>query len=91
MRYKLIDNTYVMESPIHGWGVFANKRLWENDVIIECVMPFECLSDDDKKSMANYRFSTPEGKDTIPLGNAAVINCGEGDKANCVWQISSDG
>ena len=28
MRYKLIDNTYVMESPIHGWGVFANKRLW---------------------------------------------------------------
>ena len=73
MSYKLIDNTYVMESPIHGWGVFAKADIKEGNVIMECVIPMEGLGLDNLILMRSYRFSTEvDGEDTIPLGNAAV-------------------
>ena len=74
MNYRLIDNTYVQRSEIHGWGVFAKADIKEGDVIMECVIPMEGL-DGDMMLMRGYRFSTEnDGEDTIPLGNAAVIN-----------------
>ena len=89
MNYKLTDNTYVQRSEVHGWGVFAKADIKEGDVIMECVIPMEGL-DGDMMLMRGYRFSTEnDGEDTIPLGNAAVINYGKGDNANCVWQINT--
>ena len=89
MSTRLIENTYIQRSTLHGWGVFAKADIKEGDVIMECVIPLETF-EGDTMLMKGYRFATEHGgEDVILLGHAGVINHGDGNDANCIWEINS--
>jgi len=91
---RLIDNTYVEKSPIHGYGVFAKEDIAKGEVIMECVIPMELLTKN-TFAMRSYRFAWRSEDDNryeddfVPLGNSGLINYpnDRNIKGNVKWTL----
>jgi len=93
MKILPSDKIYVNDSPIHGRGVFAKKKIKEGEVfeicpVIEIGMNFGDVS----SVLLNYRFNWPSGtsweKQVIGLGSACLYNHSE--NANASWRSIYD-
>ena len=89
---RLIDNTYIDKSPIHGYGVFANTDIKKGEVVMECVIPLEMLVKN-TYTLGSYRFAWRDDEyteDFVPLGNAGVCNSSDKNHTpNFEWKLDS--
>lgn len=77
MKEKLIDNTYVAKSKIHGYGVFASKKLLKGDIIVQSIIsPIV-----PEGSISKYGWGVDEGKEVHPFGSPQLMNSSEDNNA----------
>tara|TARA_R100000458_G_C8121746_1_gene140350 strand:+ start:205 stop:609 length:405 start_codon:yes stop_codon:yes gene_type:complete len=80
---------YVKKSNIHGWGVFTNLEINEQEIVEECVIPYQKIPHL-SPLLRNYRFIFPNEKSKyyfIALGFGSIYNHSE-DKANIEWEVN---
>jgi SET domain-containing protein len=79
---------YIDKSPIHGWGVFANVDIDENEIIEECpILTLPIKKGESTSLLIDYRFNWPQGIDfdeqVLGLGYASLYN--HSSNANAYW------
>jgi hypothetical protein len=79
---------YIDKSPIHGWGVFANTLIEENEIIEECpILNLPINKGDSSDLLIDYRFNWPQGLDfeeqVVGLGYSSLYN--HSSDANAFW------
>lgn len=86
MKTKLVLNKVVVKkSPIHGYGVFAEKNLEPNEIIEEC---HTLLSDTFKDEFSRYYFAAADEKNALPLGFGCIYN--HSDQPNATYQYDPE-
>ena len=81
----------IMDSPLHGQGVFALRDFEEGEVIERC--PYLVIDDDDLSEatrLQDYLFTSPDNPNDYlcVMGFGMMYNhC---DDANAEWQIDDD-
>jgi len=85
---RLIQNTHVKPSEVHGWGVFANSDIKKGKVIEESIF-LKTPKDYSKnyKSIQRYIYDY-YGCCIIALGNGSVIN--HSDSPNCEYYTNDE-
>ncbi len=93
---RLINNTYIEESPIYEWrrwGVYSDSNIKVGEVVMECVIPNEMLTKN-TFTMRSYRLAwrgDEYNEDFIPLGNAALCNISDKNHTpNFDWELDKD-
>ena len=88
MKIQPSDKIYVNDSPIHGLGVFAKKKIKEGDVFEICpVVDIGMRVGEVSSVLLNYRFNWPSGttweKQVVGLGYASLYN--HSNNPNAQW------
>ena len=85
------NKVYVARSPIHGWGVFANEIIFENEIIEETPLyDLKIEKGTNTSLMMDYRFNWPQGTDgdwdkqVLPWGYGSLYNHSE--TPNAFWR-----
>jgi SET domain-containing protein len=88
MALYINNKIQVRKSPIHGWGVFAKDKIYENEVLEEC--PFLILPINKGESSSlfiDYRFNYPQDKEwyhqVMVLGYGSLYN--HSNQPNASW------
>jgi tRNA-specific adenosine deaminase 3 len=91
MKIHPPHKVYVSKSPIHGYGVFANERIYEGEVIEETpLLDLEIPQGESTSLMIDYRFNWPQGsggnweKQVLPWGYGCIYN--HSNEANAFWR-----
>ena len=87
------SNIVIKKSPIHGWGVFASKKIKENEIIEVCYpVDMELDISEPSEILERYRFNWPQGltptKLVLPTGYGMIYNHSE--KPNANWRSNFD-
>jgi SET domain-containing protein len=91
MRIHPSTKIYMAPSSIHGWGVFAERIIFEGDIIEEC--PFFDVgmkNGEVSPCVIDYRFNWPQGggmqweKQVVAGGFGSFYN--HSDTANAAWR-----
>jgi SET domain-containing protein len=80
---------YMDKSPIHGWGVFANQPIFENEIIEICpVIDMGMNKGEISQILVDYRFNWPQGsvseKQVVCSGYGMMYNHKE--TPNAAWR-----
>lgn len=80
---------YVTKSPIHGLGVFASDKIYENEVFEVCsFLDIGMKRGESSPVFMDYRFNWPQGSDwekqVVGLGYASLYN--HSDQPNAGWR-----
>ena len=81
---------YLDKSPIHGWGVFANQPIAENEIIEICpVIDMGVMFGEVTHILIDYRFNWPQGtpnyeKQVVCSGYGMMYNHNE--TPNAAWR-----
>ena len=81
---------YLDKSPIHGWGVFANQPIAENEIIEICpVIDMGVVFGEVTHILIDYRFNWPQGtpnyeKQVVCSGYGMMYNHNE--TPNAAWR-----
>jgi SET domain-containing protein len=81
---------YLDKSPIHGWGVFANQPIDENEIIEICpVIDMGVMFGEVTHILIDYRFNWPQGtpnyeKQVVCSGYGMMYNHSE--IPNAAWR-----
>lgn len=79
MKKQLFQNKLIVKkSSLHGYGVFAGKRIRKNEIIEECYM---ILTKGKDKGLEDYYFDAT-GKDGVLLGFGSIYNHSEDPNAD---------
>ncbi|MDR3490492.1 MAG: SET domain-containing protein-lysine N-methyltransferase [Gammaproteobacteria bacterium] len=71
MKAKLFQNAIVVKpSPLHGYGVFAEKDISKGDIVEEC---YTLVSLNRESDFLNYYFNAA-GKNGFALGYGGIYN-----------------
>ena len=85
----MVLNFIRKKSPIHGWGLFADKFIPKDTIIEKCTYISITEIDFNPKQINPYSFSNPKGKGLIlPLGYASLLN--SSSPPNCTHIIDND-
>jgi len=85
---------YLDKSPIHGWGVFANQSIAENEIIEICpVIDMGIYFGDVSHILIDYRFNWPQGtpnyeKQVVCSGYGMMYNHSE--NPNAAWRSNEE-
>lgn len=80
MTTALINHHLVLKkSPLHGYGVFAEKKIRSGEIIEECHM---LLIPDDTSGLSHYLFAYKETMNALALGFGSIYNHAEHPNAN---------
>lgn len=85
---------YLDRSPIHGWGVFANQPIFENEVIEVCpIIDIGLKLGEASHILIDYRFNWPQGesdhhKQVICSGYGMMYNHNE--TPNASWRSNQE-
>jgi SET domain-containing protein len=83
----LVNNSYIKESVLHGYGVFAKDDIQSGNLVEECVCPTEVIEPkytyldteafiNNIDTLQSYRLEPTDGSPywLMPLGNFGVYN-----------------
>jgi len=80
---------FIKKSNIHGWGVFTNSKILENEIVEECIIPDEKIPLN-SDILKRYYFIWPKTPNynsyCLPLGFACTYN--HSTKPNVKWLIN---
>jgi len=85
---------YLDKSPIHGWGVFANQPIEENEIIEICpIIDMGLYPGEGSHILIDYRFNWPQGvihftKQVVAAGYAMLYN--HSQKPNASWRSNME-
>lgn len=72
MKEKLFQNTiFCKKSPIHGYGIFADKKIRKGEIVEECCL-LKTKSRD--ANLIDYLFHLNDEYSGIPTGYGAIYN-----------------
>lgn len=79
---------YINKSSIHGWGVFAKEKIYNGEIIEECViLSLPIQKGEVSGLLCDYRFNFPSGNEwseqVIALGFGSLYNHSE--EPNAFW------
>ena len=90
MYITIPQKIYLDNSPVHGWGVFANQPISENEIIEVCpIIDMGLNFGDVSHILIDYRFNWPQGtpnfeKQVICSGYGMMYNHNE--NPNAAWR-----
>jgi SET domain-containing protein len=84
MKSKLIQNKIIVrKSSLHGYGVFASKKIRKNEIIEQCYM---LLSRGGDRGLEDYYFDA-KGKHAIFTGYGSIYNHAEDPNADYTFSM----
>ncbi len=85
MKAKLFQNAIVVKpSPLHGYGVFAEKDISKDEIVEEC---YTLLTTESVDDLSNYYFKAGE-KSALPMGYGCIYN--HSDTPNVSYEFHFD-
>lgn len=88
MVITIPDKIYIDKSPVHGWGVFANQPISENEIIEICpIIDMGMSVGEVSHILIDYRFNWPQGtseveKQVVCSGYGMLYNHSESPNAS---------
>ena len=85
---------YLDKSPIHGWGIFANQPIFENEIIEICpIIDMGLNKGEISQILVDYRFNWPQGtlnfeKQVVCSGYGMMYNHSE--TPNAAWRSNTE-
>lgn len=78
-----VNHVKVRPSPIHGYGVFAEKRINKGEIVEEC---YFLLTQGNEEDLEDYYFDV-EGSNAILLGYGSIYN--HADQPNTYYRYDT--
>lgn len=79
MKTKLFQNELIVKkSPLHGYGVFAGKKLRKGELIEQC---YVLISKGGDKGLEDFYFDA-SGKNALFTGYGSIYNHSENENAD---------
>ena len=85
---------YLDKSPIHGWGIFANQPIFENEIFEVCpIIDMGINKGESSPILVDYRFNWPQGtpnfeKQVVCSGYGMMYNHSE--TPNAAWRSNEE-
>ena len=87
-KLKVHKGIYVKKSDTHGWGVFTSLEINKEDIVEECVIPYQKIPAF-SLLLKNYRFIFENKYYFIALGFGSIYNHSKENK-NINWEINKE-